>query len=294
MRIFLTGATGFIGSHIVPELIWEGHQVLGLTRSKAGAETLNAAGAEVHHGDIEDLESLRRGAAQCDAVIHTAFDHNFANFAANCQKDGRVIEALGSALEGSDRPLVITSATAMGAAVAGEPSSEDHFNPDHPNPRVASELAGHEQLQRGINVSVMRLSQIHDTRKQGLVSELIPLALKSGVSAYIGEGKNLWSAAHIDDTAHLYRLAVEKAEPGARYHATAEQGIAFHAIAEVIGTTLNVPVVSLKGQEAAEHFGWLTAFVAKDMSASNALTRERLNWNPLGRGLLEDLAQLER
>ncbi|KAA9366608.1 SDR family oxidoreductase [Ochrobactrum quorumnocens] len=294
MRIFLTGATGFIGSHIIPELIWEGHEVLGLTRSDAGAEKLVAAGAEAHRGDIEDLESLRRGAAQCDAVIHTAFDHNFANFQANCAKDHRVIEALGSALEGTERPLVITSATAMGAAVPGEPAVESHFNPHHPNPRVASELAGYEQLQRGVNVSVMRLSQIHDTRKQGLVSELIPLAVGSGVSAYIGEGANQWSAAHIDDTAHLYRLAVERAEPGARYHATAEQGIAFRAIAEAVGAALNLPVASLNGQEAAEHFGWLTAFVSKDMSASNTLTRERLGWNSLGPGLLEDLAQLER
>lgn len=181
----------------------------------------------------------------------------------------------------------------MGATVPGEPAVEDHFNPDHPNPRVASELAGYEQLQRGINVSVMRLSQIN-TRKQGLVTSLIEIAEKAGLSAYIGDGTNRWSAAHVDDTAHLYRLAVERAEPGACYHAAAEQGIAFREIAEAVGGALNVPTASLTEQQAANHFGWLTAFVGKDMSASNVLTRERVGWNPFGPGLLEDLAQLQR
>jgi nucleoside-diphosphate-sugar epimerase len=291
MRIFVTGATGFIGSKIVPELINAGHQVLGLTRSDAGAKSLIAAGAEVHRGDIEDLESLRSGASRSDGVLHTAFDHNFANFVANCRKDRRAIEALGAALEGSDRPLVITSSTAMGTALPGQPATEDYFDPDHPNPRVASELAGREISMRGVNVSVVRLSQIHNTIKQGLVTNVIELARKKGISAYIGEGRNRWSATHVSDTAHLFRLALEKQEPGARYHATAEEGIAFRQIAEVIGQRLGVPVAALSQQDADEHFGWLTAFVGKDMSASSARTRVLLGWNPTGPGLLADLEQ---
>jgi nucleoside-diphosphate-sugar epimerase len=293
MRIFLTGATGFIGSNVLPELVNAGHQVLGLTRSEAGAKSLAAAGAEAHRGDIEDLESLRSGAAACDGVIHTAFDHNFANFAANCQKDRRAIEALGSALEGSDRPLIITSSTAMGTALPGQPATEDYFNPEHPNPRVASELAGRELSERGANVSVMRLSQIHNTFKQGLVTDVIQLARKTGVSAYVGEGLNKWSATHISDTAHLFRLALEKHEPGARYHATAEQGIAFRQIAEAIGQSLGMPVVAMSPDESAAHFGWLAAFVSKDMSALSITTQERLGWHPTGPGLLADLAQIE-
>jgi nucleoside-diphosphate-sugar epimerase len=296
MRIFLTGSTGFIGSKIVPELIHARHQVLGLTRSDPGAQFLAAAGAEAHRGDVEDLDTLRSGAAGCDGVIHTAFDHNFANFAnfvANCQKDRRAIEALGSALEGSDRPLIITSSTAMGAAVPGQPAIEDHFNPDHPNPRVASELAGRELSQRGVNVSVVRLSQIHNTIKQGLVTYVIELARKKGVSAYLGEGLNRWSATHVSDTACLFRLALENHEAGARYHATAEEGIAFRRIAEVIGQSLGVPVVAMSPDEAAGHFGWLAAFAGEDMSASSAKTQERLGWQPTGPGLIADLEQMQ-
>src|SRR6187402_545018 len=186
MRIFLTGATGFIGSHIVPELIGAGHQVLGMTRSDAGAQALIAAGAEVHRGTLEDLDSLRAGAAASDGVIHTAFDHDFSNFVANCAKDGRAIAALASALEGSDRPLVITSGTGLGTAVPGEPATEDHFDPHHPNPRVASELAGIAALERRVTVIVMRLAQIHDRTRQGLITEGIKLARAKGVSAYVG------------------------------------------------------------------------------------------------------------
>ena len=293
MRIFLTGATGFIGSKIVPELIDAGHQVLGLTRSEAGVQMLAAAGAEAHRGDIEDLDSLRRGAAGCDGVIHAAFDHDFANFVANCQKDRRVIAALGSALAGSDRPLLITSGTAMGTAVPGQPATEDHFDPEHPNPRVASELAGRDLSERGVNVSIVRLSQIHDTQKQGLVTEVIGLARRTGVSAYVGEGLNRWSAAHVSDTVHLFRLALEKHEAGARYHATAEEGIAFLAIAEAVGQSLGVPVAAMAPHEAAEHFGWLGAFVGKDMSASSARTQALLGWHPTGPGLLADLAGMQ-
>ncbi len=294
MRIFVTGSTGFIGSRIVPELIGAGHQVLGLTRSAAGARSLAAAGAEAHRGDIEDPDSLRSGAAGCDGVIHTAFDHNFANFVANCQKDQRAIEALGSALEGSDRPLIITSTTAIGTAVPGQPATEDHFNAEHPNPRVASERAGRELSQRGVNVSVVRLSQIHDTDKQGLVTDVIELARQRGVSAYLGEGLNRWSATHVSDAARLFRLAVERREPGARYHATAEEGITFRRIAEAVGQRTGTPVVAVSPAEAPEHFGWLTAFVGKDMSASSARTQEWLGWHPTGPGLIWDLQQVQR
>ena len=289
MRIFVTGATGFIGSAVVPELIGAGHQVLGLTRSDAGARSLVAAGAEVHRGDLEDLDSLRSGAAQADGVIHTAFDHDFSRFVANCEKDRRAIAALGAGLEGSDRPLVITSGTGMGNAEPGRPATEDVFNTAHPNPRVASELAGAELSAAGVNVSVMRLPQVHDTVKQGLITPLVDVTREKGVSAYVGDGRNRWPAAHVSDVARLYRLALERAEPGARYHAVAEEGIAVRDIAEVIGRGLNVPVVSVSPEEAAGHFGWLAAFAGLDLPASSADTRARLGWRPTGPGLIADL-----
>ena len=293
MRVFLTGATGFIGSHLVPELLAAGHKVRGLTRSDAGATTLVAAGAEPHRGDIEDLDSLTRGAASCDGVIHTAFDHNFANFVENCQKDRRAIEALGAGLAGTAKPLIITSSTAMGSAKPGEPASEDVLAADSPNPRVASELAGQALSERGIHVIAMRNSQIHDTRKQGLVSDVIKLARNKGVSAYVGEGSTNWSAAHVSDTARLYRLALERNEAGARYHGTAEEAIGFRKIADAIGETFNLPVLSISLEEAGAHFGWLAAFASKDMSASNTLTRERLGWNPARPTLLTDIRAMK-
>lgn len=289
MRIFVTGATGFIGSHVVSKLIDAGHQALGLARSDAAADALIAAGAEAHRGDIEDLDSLRAGAALADGVIHTAFDHDFSKFVENCEKDRRAIEALGISFVGTSKPLVITSSTAMGSAALGERASEDVFNSSSPNPRVASELAGQALLDRGVHVITIRNSQIHDARKQGLVSDVLALARNRGISAYIGEGANAWSAAHISDTALLYRLALEKNEAGARYHGTAESGISFRDIAEAIGKHFGLPVRSLSTDEASDHFGWLAAFVSKDMSAANALTRQRLSWNPQGPTLLEDL-----
>jgi nucleoside-diphosphate-sugar epimerase len=292
MRVFLTGATGFIGSAIVPELIDAGHQVLGLTRSDAGARSLVAAGAEVHRGELEDLESLRSGAAQSDAVIHTAFDHDFSNFVANCEKDRRVIEALGAALSGSGRPLVITSGTGMGNAAPGQPATEDVFNTGHPNPRVASELAGASLSAAGVNVSVVRLPQVHDTVKQGLITPAVALAREKGVSAYVGDGLNRWPAAHVLDVARLYRLALEKREAGSRYHAVAEEGIAVRDIAEIIGQGLKVPVVALSPEEAAGHFGWLAAFAGLDLPASSAQTREQLGWHPTGPGLITDLQHM--
>ncbi len=292
MRVFLTGATGFIGSAIVPELLNAGHQVLGLTRSDAGAKALLAAGAQVHRGTLEDPESLRSGAAQADGVIHCAFDHDFSNFVANCEKDRRAIEALGGALIGSDRPLVITSGTGMGNAVEGQPATEDVFNSDEPHPRKASELAAAEILAKGVNVSVMRLPQVHDPVKQGLITPMVELAREKGVCAYVGDGLNRWPAAHVLDVARLYRLALEKGQAGARYHAVAEEGVTARAIAEVVGHGLKVPVVALSSEEAPAHFGWLAAFTGLDIPASSAQTRERLGWSPNGPGLISDLEHM--
>src|SRR5450755_3596719 len=225
MRVFVTGATGFIGSAIVPELIHSGHQVLGLTRSDAGAQALIAAGAEVHRGDLEDLESLRRGAEISDGVIHLAFNHDFSNFVAICEQERKVIEAMGDVLVGSDHPLLITSGTGMGNAAPGQLATEDHFDRNHPNPRKASELAGALVAERGVNVSVVRLPQVHDTVRQGLITYAVQVAREKGASAYIGEGLNRWPAAHVLDVAHLYRLALEKHKAGSRYNAVAEEGV---------------------------------------------------------------------
>ncbi len=292
MRIFLTGATGFIGSAIVPELINAGHQVLGLTRSEAGAQSLIAAGAEVHRGNLEDLDSLRSGAAKSDGVIHCAFDHDFSNFVAICEKDRKAIEAMGDVLVGSDRPFVITSGTGMGNAAPGQLATEDHFDRNHPNPRKASEVAGASVAERGVNVSVVRLPQVHDTVKQGLITYAIQLAREKGVSAYIGEGLNRWPAAHVLDVARLYRLALEKNEAGSRYNAVAEEGVSMREIAEVTGRGLKLPVVSLSPEEAPAHFGWLAMFAGFDMPASSAQTQERLGWHPTGPKLIADLEQM--
>ena len=292
MRIFVTGSTGFIGSAIVPELINAGHQVLGLTRSNAGTKSLIAAGAQVHRGDLEDLESLRSGAAESDGVIHCAFNHDFSKFEANCEMDRLAIEALGSALEGSNRPLLVTSG--LGLLARGRAATEDDMPPP-PNPATyprASEAAGAALLARGVNVSVVRLPQVHNTVKQGLVTYSIAVARQKGVSAYIGDGLNRWAAAHVLDTARLYRLAIEKAEPGARYHAVAEEGVSARNIAEVIGRGLNVPIASLSAEEAAGHFGWLGMFAGLDIVASSAQTQQRLGWRPTGPGLIADLEQM--
>ena len=293
MRVFLTGATGFIGSAIVPELLAAGHQVLGLTRSDAGARALTAAGVEPHRGVLEEPDSLRSGAAQADAVIHTAFDHDFSNFLANCEKDRRVIQAMGEALAGSDRPLVITSGTAMGASEPGRPATEDVCNMDHPHPRIASEQAGAAALAAGAKVVVIRLPQVHDPVKQGFVSPLVEIARQKGVSAYVGDGSNRWPAAHVLDVARLYRLAMENGEKGERFNAVDEEGIPAREIAEVIGAGLKAPVVSLSPEEAGAHFGWLAAFVGLDMPASSAWTQDRLGWRPDGPGLIADLKRMD-
>jgi nucleoside-diphosphate-sugar epimerase len=291
MRVFVTGATGFVGSAVVSELIDAGHQVHGLARSDAGAQSLAAADAQVLRGDIEDLESLRTGATNSDAVIHTAFNHDFSKFQENCEIDRKAIEALGNALAGSDRPLIVTSGLAL-VASGRAASEQDPPVPVSASYPRASEAAAAAVEALGVRTIVVRLSQIHDTAKQGLVTYAIQIARQKGVSAYIGEGLNRMAAAPRLDTARLYRLALEKAEPGARYHAVAEEGVSMREIAEAIGQGLHVPVVSIAPEMAAEHFGWFARFAGLDISATSAQTREKLGWNPTGPGLIADLENM--
>lgn len=290
MRVFVTGATGFIGSRIVPELISAGHQVLGLARSDTGAQSLAAAGAQVQRGDLEDLESLRTGAAASDAVLHVAFRHDWARFAESCDLDKRAIQAIGDVLEGSSRPFIVTS----GIGVAqGRTATEDDppIPPSAAYPR-ASEATAVALLERAVHASVMRLPQVHDTEKQGLITPLIAVARARGVSAYVGEGNNRWPAAHVSDVARLYRLALEKGTAEARYHAVAEEGVSLKDIATAIGHGLNVPVISISPEQAQEHFGFLGWFAAWDAHTSSAQTRAKLGWNPTGPDLLTDLANM--
>jgi nucleoside-diphosphate-sugar epimerase len=290
MRVFLTGATGFIGSRIVPELIGAGHHVLGLARSDAGAKFLAVAGADVHRGDLEDLECLRRGAAASDAVLHVAFRHDWTRFAENCELDKRAIEAIGSVLQGSSRPFIVTS----GVGVArGRAATEDDppIPPSETYPR-ASEATAVALLERGVHASVMRLPQVHDTVKQGLITPLVAIARAKGVSAYVGDGQNRWPAVHVVDAARLYRLALEKGAAGARYHAVAEEGVPLKDIATAIGRGLNVPVISISSEQAQEHFGFLGFFAAWDAQTSSAQTRAKLGWNPTGPDLLTDLGNM--
>jgi nucleoside-diphosphate-sugar epimerase len=277
MRVFVTGATGFIGSRVVSELISAGHQVLGLARSDAGAESLAAAGAQVQRGDLEDLQSLRSGAAASDAVIHTAFRHDWSRFAESCELDKRAIEAIGTVLQGSSRPFIVSS----GVGVAqGRASTEDDPPLSSPSlPRV-SEVTAVALMERGVHALVMRLPQVHDTEKQGLVTPVVAMARAKGVSAYVGDGQNRWPAAHVSDVARLYRLALEKGSAGARYQAIAEEGVALKDIATAIGRGLNVPVISISQQQAQEHFGFLGFFAGRDAPASSAKTRAELGWNP--------------
>ncbi|HEY3814636.1 MAG TPA: SDR family oxidoreductase [Caulobacteraceae bacterium] len=293
MRIFLTGATGFIGAHVTPLLLAGGHKVLGLTRSDAGAQALRKAGTEVHRGTLEDVDSLADGALQADATIHCAFDHDFSNFVANCEKDRRAIAAMGAVLKGTDKPFVITSGTGIGAPGHGQMAVEDVMNLEHPNPRTASEVEGARLAADGVKVIVMRLPQVHDTRKQGLVSPLIEIARATGLSAYVGDGANRWPAAHVSDVALLYKLAVEQGRGGERFHAVDEEGVSAHDFAQAIGQGLGVPVKSLSPDEAAAHFGWMSLFAGLDMPASSAWTRQRLGWTPKGPGILADLAEMD-
>jgi nucleoside-diphosphate-sugar epimerase len=290
MRVFVTGATGFVGSHVIKELMAAGHKVLGLARSEAGAHSLAATGADVQRGVLEDVSSLRNGAAASDAVVHLAFIHDFSKFQENCEIDKHAIEALGSELAGSDRPLIVASGTA-GLAGPGQVATEEHVvPPNFPFPRVSEQTA---LSLKDVNASVMRLPQVHDTIKQGLVSYLIAMAREKGVSAYVGEGGNRWAAAHVSDVARLYRLALEKHEAGAKYHAVAEEGVPMRDIAETIGRGLKVPVVSLAPEKAEAHFGWLAMFAGADLVASSEKTRKNLGWNPTRPGLIADLQRMD-
>ena len=290
MRVFVTGATGFIGSRIVPELIGAGHQVLGLSRSEAGAQFLAKAGAQVQRGDLEDLESLRSGAAASDAVLHVAFRHDWTKFADSCALDKRAIEAMGAVLQGSSRPFIVSSGVGV---AAGRAATEDDPPLSSPSiPRV-SEVTALALLEHGVHASVMRLPQIHDTVKQGLITPLIAIARAKGVSAYVGDGHNRWPAAHVTDVARLYRLALEKFAAGARYHAVAEEGVPLKEIATAIGRGLNVPVISIPPEQAQEHFGFLGFFAGRDAQVSSAQTRAKLGWDPTGPDLLTDLGNMD-
>jgi nucleoside-diphosphate-sugar epimerase len=287
MRVFVTGATGFIGSAIVRELLDAGHQVLGLARSDAAAASLAAAGAEVHRGSLEDFESLAAGARACGGVIHTAFIHDFSNYAPAAEKDRRAIQTLGTTLAGSDRPFIVTSGTLLVQRQGPLATEEEAPNPSFPR---KSEEAALAVAARGVRVAVLRLPpSVHGDGDHGFVPALIAIARQKGVSAYVGDGFNRWPAVHRLDAAHLYRLVLEKGSAGANYHGVADEGVPFRDIAGVIGRRLNVPVVARSPQEAADHFGWLAHFVGIDCPASSAQTQERLGWRPTQPGLIPDL-----
>lgn len=289
MRVFVTGASGFIGSAIVRELLDAQHEVTGLARSEAAAKAVAAAGAKVHHGNLEDLDSLRSGARNSDGVIHTGFNHDFSKFSENCEKERMAVEALGSALAGSDRPLVITSG--IGLLPPGRLAIEEDI-PASPNsnPRVASEEAARAVADRGVRVSIVRLPpSVHGDGDHGFVPILINMAREKLASAYPGDGLNLWPAVHRLDAARLFRLALEKGSVRACYHGVAEEGIAFREIAEVIGHRLKVPIVSKTPEEAGNHFGWFAHFAAMNVSASSKQTQAKLGWRPAQSGLIADM-----
>lgn len=287
MRVFVTGASGFIGSAVVKELISAGHQVLGLARTEESAKLLTTLGAGVHHGTLEDIASLRSGAAKTDGVIHLAFYHDFSKFAEAAEMDRLAIEAIGKELAGSNRPLVVTSG--IGPRNGGQVATEE--TDALPNPRLprVSEPAALALLDKDIRVSVVRLPQVHNPDKHGLVTGLISIAKAKGVSAYIEGGLNRWAAGHVLDVALLYRLVLEKGVAGRRYHAVGEEGVSLKDIAAAIGRRLSLPVVSKSTEEAATHFGWLAMPVATDMPASSALTQEWLGWRPAHEGMIADL-----
>jgi len=291
MRVFVTGATGFVGSAVVQELIAAGHQVLGLVRSDASAKLLSATGAEVHRGDIEDLDSLRSGAAKADGVIHTAFNHDFSQFQANCETDRRVITAMADVLAGTDRPLIITSGTGL-LAGTGQIATEDALPPAASNaiPRVASEEAAAAAIERGVRALVVRLPpSVHGDGDHGFIPALIGIARQKGIAAYVGEGLNRWPAVHRLDAAKLYRLVLEKGTGTDRFHAVDDQGIPMRDIAQIVGKRLHIPVVSKSPQEAAEHFGWIAHFAGFDNPSSSTLTRQWLGWEPTQPSLIADL-----
>jgi nucleoside-diphosphate-sugar epimerase len=287
MRVFVTGATGFIGTAVVLELIDAGHQVLGLARSDAAAKSLVTAGADVHRGSLEDLESLRGGAEAADGVIHSAFIHDFSNYGPAAEADRRAIETLGRALAGSDRPLIVTSGTLLVQRQGSLATEEDAHNPNFPRKSEEATLA---LAAGGVRASVLRLPpSVHGNGDHGFVPRLISIAREKGVSAFIGDGLNRWPAVHRLDAAHLYRLVLEKGTAGASYHGVADEGVPTREIADAIGRGLNVPVVGKSSEDAADHFGWIAHFFGIDGPASSAQTQERLGWRPVQPELIADL-----
>ena len=287
MRIFVTGASGFIGSAVVQELLGAGHQVLGLARSDQSAQALTVAGAEVRRGSLADLDSLRSGAADSDGVIHLAFIHDFSQYETAGQTDQQAIEALGAALAGTDKPLVVT--TGLAGFAPGRPATEA----DKPAPLSRmSEPAALAQAARGVRAMVVRLAaSVHDDGDQGFVPTLITIAREKGAAAYLGDGQNRWPAVHRRDAARLFRLALEQGSAGAIFHGVADEGIPMRDITTVIGRHLHVPVVSKTPAEATDHFGWMARFVGLDMPATSALTQQALDWHPTHKGLLADLEE---
>ncbi|MFF4058268.1 SDR family oxidoreductase [Streptomyces sp. NPDC001668] len=289
MRVFVTGATGFVGSAVTRELLDAGHEVLGLARSDRSAQALKAAGAEVHRGDLTDLDSLQRGAEAADGIAHLAFIHDFTNLGASGEADLRAIEAIGGVLEGTGKPFVVTSGLLTAPGRVG--TEEDPADPDSPaKHRHASEVATLALAERGVRSSVLRLPpSVHGEGDYGFVPMFIDFAREKGVSAMVGDGSNRWAAVHRFDAARLFRLALEEAPAGVRLHAIGDEGIPFREIAGTIGRGLDVPVMSVAPEEATDHFGWLGRFAAIDMRASAALTRKLLGWAPEHPGLLPDL-----
>jgi nucleoside-diphosphate-sugar epimerase len=288
MRVFVTGASGFIGSAVVKELIGVGHSVLGLARSDESATQVKAAGADVLRGSLQDLDSLRKGAQECDGVVHTAFNHDFSKFGQNCEDERQAIAALGDGLAGTNRPLVLSGGLALIPKGDKVTENDDAMPASDVYPRGPEE-AGAAVAKRSVRVSIVRLPQVHDRTKAGLISYFIAIAKEKGTFAYIGEGGNRFSAAHVSDVARLYRVVLEYKGAQTRFHAVAEEGLTMKAITDILGKKLNLPVVSKTQAEAAEHFGWMAAFAGLDLVASSEITKKELGWKPTGPGLLEDL-----